>query len=149
MLERRAGAIKCPKVLFARRTRKRASAILTARCDDQSCLGEFRERFPHEGSAILHFSARVAEGISLPEKKQKLSLDARCNRELNASRDIKSPLHYVMFNRHNLIQVFLKNANLVDARPGRGEFDKAVSLRSSLLVSWGGTWLRHPQMLGA
>jgi hypothetical protein len=28
-----------------------------------------------------------------------------------------------------------------------GEFDKAVSPAIILLVSWVGTWLRHPQML--
>ena len=70
---RRAGAINVQKCYLPRRTRKRASAILTARCDDQSCLGEFRERFPHEGSAFT-LSARVAEGISLPRKKPRAAI---------------------------------------------------------------------------
>ena len=83
---RRAGAINVQKRYLLRGTRKRARAVLTASCDDQACLGEFRERFPHEGGVCIHTFSEGRRGDFLAAIITKSRHNVRCNRELNARR---------------------------------------------------------------
>src|SRR5580692_11317424 len=81
-----AGAINVQKRYLLRGTGERARAVLTASCDDQTRLREFRERFPYEGGVCIHTFSEGCRGDFLAAIITKSRHNVRCNRELNARR---------------------------------------------------------------
>ena len=69
-----AGAIDVQKRYLLRGTREPASAILSARGDDQAGLGGFDSDFLTKVGSAFTLSASSAEGISLPRKKLRAAM---------------------------------------------------------------------------
>src|SRR5690348_6729944 len=105
----RAGPINVQKRYLFRGTRKGACTVLAPRCDDQASLGEFRERFPHEGGIRFHAFGEGRRRDFLSVKKTKRCHNVRCYRELNACGGHRNLLAaYVMLTSTIRIQAFFQ-----------------------------------------
>jgi hypothetical protein len=70
----RAGPINVQKRYLFRGTPKGTRAVLTARCVDQTSLGEFRKRFPHETGVCIHALGESCRRDFLASKKPRAAM---------------------------------------------------------------------------